>query len=194
MTVNLLPPNNVHSSSNNSALMEKISFLANEISFIEEQKVRFMEQIEFLKHQDLDFLPSLLADEIQEKQLVHKVNATDLTGLSVAGVDGGLICKTFHNLDLVLTRAVACIFNYKKEGPAVQYLESEFPTPTLHHNFRPLNYLETDIFSSLERIKCEIDLATSIFDKASPEAILLDGSIFPLPIDRPNSLNFPRYK
>lgn len=191
MTANLLLSNEINLDQDASGLMEKISLLAKQISLIEEKKSLFIQALRFLKYQDLDFISSLINKELEEKQLVKKVNPANLTGLTVAGVDGGLISKTFHNLDLFLTRAVTCIFNFQKDRPIVKYLTSESPTPSLHHNLKPLNHLETDIFSTLERIKCEIELAISIFDHTTPEAILLDGSILPLPGDRPNSLTSP---
>ncbi|MHA1404119.1 MAG: DNA double-strand break repair nuclease NurA [Candidatus Helarchaeota archaeon] len=189
---NLFIPKNVDSKSDDIGFLENILDLAQKISNYEKRKLKFVSSLDFLRDLDLSFLSPIVHDELGETVLVHKVNPTNLTGLTVAGVDGGLISKSLHNFDLVLTRAVACIFHFQKNRPVVQYITSESPRPLLHYNFKPYSRTETDLFATLERIKCEIKLAQSIFNNATPEAILLDGSILPLPSDRPSSLNNPQ--
>ncbi|MHC1592343.1 MAG: DNA double-strand break repair nuclease NurA [Candidatus Helarchaeales archaeon] len=192
MTLDLQIRKKQASMSEESDFFEAINSLAREISAREEKKAWLTKELNFLKFLDLNFLGALVHSELNEIQLVHEVHPTNLVGLSVAGVDGGLISKSFHNFDLLLTRAVACIFHYQKDRPVVQYITSESPRPFLRYNLKPLTRSESDLFANLERIACEIELARSIFDQCSPEIILLDGSILPVPADRPNASIEPR--
>ena len=50
--------------------------------------------------------------EILEDRMVVPVEPDPLKRLRVAGVDGGLVKKAYHAVDLILTRAVAAVFDY----------------------------------------------------------------------------------
>ncbi len=172
-----------------SEIIQNIQSIAQKIHKIESEKDKFASIFSDLKYEfDFKLISSLISKDISEDKLVYKVLPTNLSGLSVVGIDGGIIAKNFYNFDLIATRAVACIFEFHKDKPYVTYFPEKSPTPNLIPNITPLNQNESEIFISLERLKKELDLAISMTNKSKrPNLIVLDGSILPLPSDKPHS-------
>ncbi|MHA1299821.1 MAG: DNA double-strand break repair nuclease NurA [Candidatus Helarchaeota archaeon] len=172
-----------------SEIIEDIQSIAQKIHKIETEKDKFADIFSDLKSEiDFNLIKSLIKNDTIEDKLIFKVIPTSLSGLTIAGIDGGIIAKNFYNFDLIATRAVACIFEFNKNKPNVIYYPEQSPTPKIISNITPQNQTESEIFISLERIKEEIDLAISLSNRAKrPNLIILDGSILPLPSDKPGS-------
>lgn len=103
----------------------------------------------------------------------------------VAGVDGGLVKKSFHGFDLLLVRAAAVCFRYQKGRIAgVEYWPSRFPAaqPELSDDA-----LETDwmLFSSLRRLRAEAGAALAALEAFHPDVLLLHGPVVPHYADKP---------
>jgi len=124
--------------------------------------------------------------DVLENELFKMVAPDPLRIRTVIGVDGGLSMHSYHGMDLILTRAVATVFNYKdgKLGE-VGYFPSSIVTPTLIIVADPYTDDEFSMSSSLERQRGEVDLATDAFKKFSPDVVFMDGSIVPHGNDRP---------
>jgi len=119
-----------------------------------------------------------------ESKLVFPVSDSGLD-CSVCGIDGGLLYERLHGIDLLLGRAVAVNFVYEKSAvKSFSHFPSRFPEHSLELK-SGLDEHEAGLWKSLFRLKKEISVAISTLDKFSPEIILLDGSILPLPSDRP---------
>src|SRR3972149_8318649 len=56
--------------------------------------------------------PLTVDDEIKDDKLIIPVSPSSLEGMKIAGVDGGLVKKSFHGIDLMLLRAIGVIFSY----------------------------------------------------------------------------------
>ena len=52
-------------------------------------------------------------DDIRESKIINPIEPANLENLTIAGIDGGLVKKSFHGIDLMLLRAVGVIFRYK---------------------------------------------------------------------------------
>lgn len=136
---------------------------------------------------NLELIPNpTLYQDIVEPKFTYKVKSLDLNGMQMIGIDGSIISKSLHGVDLLLSRAVAVLFKFKKEKPEVQYYPGATPTPRLIYNFDLITAPEIDILNSLERLEDEIQLAIDMTDR-NPDVILLDGSILPLVLDKPPS-------
>lgn len=116
---------------------------------------------------------------------VHRVESIPLT-LSVAAVDGGLLSARMHGADIVVARAVGVIFNYR---------DSKLETHIYHPSKSPpadigmkssLEEHEALVFRSLIRLKHELSCAISLIQSSRPDVMLMDGSLLPLPSDRPS--------
>jgi hypothetical protein len=91
-------------------------------------------------------------------------------------------------MDLILTRAVAVIFQYgPKKGPEVEFFPEPFPEPRVRPVLLTLSGAELDQLASLERMTAEAKVALSILDEFSVDIILMDGSLFYHPRDRPQN-------
>ncbi len=129
-----------------------------------------------------------------EKSLVLPVGKTALN-LSVCGIDGGLLYERMHGLDLLMARAVAVNFVYQDSSvKSFTHLPSRFPPHGLEIR-SGMDEHEAMLWKNLHRLKNEVSAALDSLDKCSPALVLLDGSILPLPSDRPpkNSVVFPLY-
>ena len=141
-------------------------------------KVRFKELFR-------DLAP-LLRNGICDDFLSIPVTPTELNGLHVAAVDGGLVFSRLQYLDILLTRAVAVIFRYTQSGEIVdEQLMSHESTPEITVKTEALSRGEFDTLTSIRRAITEIDLARKVVEQKSVNMIILDGSILPHKADRP---------
>jgi len=123
-----------------------------------------------------------------EKKIISKVEKDELKEIRIAGVDGGLAKESFHGIDLILLKAVAVIFQFK-EGKLreVSYYPEPFPSPTPNIVFDPFSELEFELNSNMQRQMIEVETATETIKKFKPDLLLLDGSIVPHYVQRPES-------
>ena len=165
-----------------------LSKLVEEIEHIEVTKKQFGEVLQNVKKKiDLSKFPAV-ASNIIDMQLTTKIKSTTLSGLKIVGVDGGLVRKRFRSMDLVLTRGIAVIFHFgPEEGPIVDFFPDAFPEPQIRPFMLTLSSAELDQLASLERIAAELRVTLSVLEESRPYLILLDGSLFYHPRDRPQT-------
>ena len=127
-----------------------------------------------------------LRSGIRDAALSIPVTPTELVGLHIAGVDGGLVSNQLQYLDVVLTRAVGVIFRYHQYSKiAVEQLVSHESSPEITVKTEALSRGEFEALSSIRRAITEIDLARKAVEQKSINVLLLDGSILPQKADRP---------
>ncbi|MHA2396125.1 MAG: DNA double-strand break repair nuclease NurA [Candidatus Thorarchaeota archaeon] len=162
--------------------------MVEEIEHIEITRERFGEVLKKIRNKiDLGKFPAV-ASNIIDKQFYKEIEPTSLSGLRIAGIDGGLVRKRFRSMDLVLTRGVAVIFQFGPEdGPAVDFYPDAFPEPKISPLMLTLSSIELDQLASLERIAAELRVALSVLEEFHTDLILLDGSLFYHPRDRPQT-------
>jgi len=126
-----------------------------------------------------------IADTL-EPNLVHKIEQVKLN-LRVAAVDGGLLAAEFHGFDLLMTRAVAVMFEYKDtKRVSHEYYPSPIPKDEVMATYT-MDTHEFQRFKSLFRVRREILTAFEATQKFKPDYMLLDGSIIPQLSDRPGA-------
>jgi len=164
-----------------------LAILVEEIERVEDTRKRFGTVLSKIKGElDLGRYPALAADAV-ETRFSKKINPTDLAGLRIAGVDGGLIRRRFRSIDLILTRGVAVVFQFgPEEGPSVDFFPSAFPEPIIRPVMLTLPGPELDQLASLERIAAELRVTLSVLDEYYVDLVLVDGSLFYHPRDRPS--------
>jgi hypothetical protein len=135
-----------------------------------------------LEQVDLSVFPKLMPDIFEEK-LVKKVESTNLTGLRIAGVDGGVVSRSYHAIDIILTKAVAVIFDFSQDKPIVRYYPEECPPLNVLVNYIPISHTEIETSTSLERAIEEVKTAIGIVDYAKIDILIMDGSIYPQQYD-----------
>jgi hypothetical protein len=165
-----------------------LSKLVEEIEHIEVTRERFGEVLRKVRNKiDLGKFPAV-ASNIIDKQFYTKIEPTSLSGLRIAGVDGGLVRKRFRSMDLVLTRGIAVIFQFGPEdGPIVDFYPDAFPEPKISPLMLTLSSIELEQLASLERIAAELRVTLSVLEEFHTDLILLDGSLFYHPRDRPQT-------
>jgi hypothetical protein len=164
----------------------ELSLLVKEIERVEETRNKFgfvMQKIK--KDIDLRRFPAASV-EAAEPSLVSKVNPTQLKGLKIAGIDGGLVKRRFRSIDLILTRGIAVIFQFgPPTGPSVEFYPSPFPEPKVKPIMLTLQGSELDQLASLERTVEELKTTIAAIDEFHVDIVLIDGSLFYHPRDRP---------
>lgn len=104
---------------------------------------------------------------------------------SISAVDGGLITKELHGVNLVITRACAVNMDYEK-GRLKDY--SYYPGPSPEPKLKSFSPQRASKKPSLHRVEEEIGTAISHLNNSNEGQInllLLDGSIIPSPNDKP---------
>jgi hypothetical protein len=164
-----------------------LSQLVEEIERLEATRRKFGAVLEQLKDTiDLGKFPAVAINAVENK-LVSKIKPTKLSGLRIAGIDGGLIRKRFRTMDLLLTRGLAVIFQFgPKEGPSVEFYPDPFPEPNIKPVMLTMSGPELDQIASLERLATELRVTLSVLDEFHTDLILVDGSLFYHPRDRPS--------
>ncbi len=178
-------------------LESHISRIASEIQEVELGRKRFAETFRRVKGMDVfDLVERGGFLDVFEKKLAFPVSPMSLEGMRVAAVDGGMISRSFHGVDLMLIRAVAAIFIYGSEGRVqVEYFPREYPPPSIVSNLEPLSRSDYEVSASLERLMAEIKVATDSQMRHPMDIIILDGAMLPLPGDKPSSsLLFKKYE
>lgn len=165
-----------------------LSKLVEEIEHIEVTREQFGEVLRKIRNKiDLGKFPAV-SSNIVDKQFYTKIEPTTLSGLRIAGVDGGLVRKRFRSMDLILTRSIAVIFQFGPEdGPAVDFYPDAFPEPKVSPLMLTLSSIELDQLASLERMATELRVTLSVLEEFHTNLILLDGSLFYHPRDRPQT-------
>ncbi|TXT56882.1 MAG: hypothetical protein BAJATHORv1_20479 [Candidatus Thorarchaeota archaeon] len=165
-----------------------LSLLVEEIERIESTRSRFGAVLKEIKKKiDLKRFPRL-AESTMDSKFTIDILPTSLSGLRIAGVDGGLVRRRFRSMDLLLTRGIAVVFRFQSsEGPVVDFYPDAFPEPVVRPIMLTLSGSELDQLSSLERIAAELQVTLAVLDEYPTDLILLDGSLFYHPKDRPPS-------
>ncbi len=133
--------------------------------------------------------------KIQNIELSRQITQSNVTG-TFAAVDSGFSTKQFLSLDVVLVRSVAAIFTYNDAKlVASTYFPNRVPGISLHCGSFS-DQTESTYFKSLSRLTAEITCAIQTVKIHSPQMLMLDGSILPLPSDQPQSTStlFPMYQ
>lgn len=166
------------SASQQKHLEEKLGEIASRIRSQGKKRRLLAEVLDSVK--DKYELPLDDRGNIIEPRLVYDVEDFPLEDVTVSGVDGGVLNKPMHGLDLILVRAVATIFHYEDGSlQNADYHPSEMPAPQLVNIHEPLNSRELDVLVGLKRQITEINRAREVVETEDIDAILLDGSVVP---------------
>lgn len=165
-----------------------LSQLVEEIERVEVTKKHFGKVMSLIKGKiNISKFPAIASDII-DSNFTTRLEPTSLSGLKIAGVDGGLVRRRFRSMDLVLTRGIAVLFEFgPEEGPIVDFFPDPFPEPQIRPMLLTLSGSELDQLSSLERVAAELRVILSVLDEFHSDLILVDGSLFYHPRDRPQS-------
>ncbi|MCK5240038.1 MAG: DNA double-strand break repair nuclease NurA [Candidatus Thorarchaeota archaeon] len=167
-------------------LDKMLSLLVEEIERVEVTRERFGTVMNDIKETlDLGKFPALTTQAV-ESQFITQIEPAPLNGLRIAGVDGGLTRKRFRSMDLLLTRGIAVVFQFMSdEGPLVEFYPDPFPEPSAKLVMLSMSGPELDQLASLERMAAELRVTISALDEFHTDIILVDGSLFYHPRDRP---------
>jgi hypothetical protein len=124
--------------------------------------------------------PSAFGIQTKDSYFTVKVPKTNIDGLKVAGVDGGVVHRTLNYFDIALIRAVGVLFLHQKDDkPQVRYFPEEQPFPDILTSIEPLSQNEIDTLISIWRMQKEIRCGISLVEEDMPDIIMLDGSVLP---------------
>ena len=125
--------------------------------------------------------------EAGEQQLAYALNKPTLQG-KFAGVDSGFISQSFYALDLMMIRSAGVCFEYEKGKVARStYFPNAFGPPEPIVNTDGLEKDDFHKFVSLTRLQAEASNAAALIRALKPEVLFIDGSLTPMPADKPGS-------
>jgi len=126
-------------------------------------------------------------EEIPEKFMINSVEL-DFHDINVVGVDGGIVKSSLHGLDLVVHRAVGVNFVYKKNKlEKIDYYPSSVSEPDKNIIIEALSEVDLSYCFNFIRQTKEIEIAIESLNKFKPDMILLDGSVIPHYITKPQN-------
>jgi len=127
-------------------------------------------------------------DEILEEKIINPVVEQTLNNIRVLGVDGGIVKHSYHGLDLMLMRSVGSVFEYE-DGKLknVDYHPNSNPLPDPRIIFDSFSDIELNSCYNFERQIMEINSTIEAIEKFKPDFVLLDGSVIPHYVPRPDN-------
>jgi hypothetical protein len=148
---------------------------------------RFLSLLESIRKKQAAIRSKAISMRREKPDMIKRVVQLPELSLSVCAVDGGLFSMRLHGSDIVATRAVGVHFVY--EGSKLDHFD-HYPTKRIEPEIEFRNALdehEANVFRSLVRLKHELSCAISLVEKYSPNLLLMDGSLWTVPSDRPQS-------
>ncbi len=125
-----------------------------------------------------------LGEKIRQLIKTGTCNHIELDG-KVAAVDGGIVAKELHGVDIILLKAVSAIFTYKQNTlENATYFPSAFPKERLEVS-HGIDSEELKYFKALHRIESEINCAIATLKNNEIGTLILDGSLVMQPSDKP---------
>lgn len=114
-----------------------------------------------------------------EDRLSVKVEPDNSSNLIVGGIDGGLLQKEYHGVNIIITRAVCAVFKYKDgKLSGSNYYPSAFPQPkikVIKSSFDPSGFSSV---ASIFRLESELGLACDMLHTQNDmDFLFLDGSL-----------------
>jgi len=168
----------------------KLNEIIEKINFLETRRMKFGR---FLRKINDDFKigPN---EEVADAKIINSISQDFPEKISILGVDGGIIKHSYHGLDLVLMRSVSVNFIYKSGMlDSVNYYPSPNPIPTPKILSEPFSDIELNSCYNFERQIMEIDGAIKSIEKLRPNLVLLDGSILPTYVAKPENQDLKSY-
>jgi len=154
----------------------KFNEIVDKINFLESKRIKFGKFLRKI-NKNFDIGPN---EEIKETKIIHKVKGNIPDRISLLGVDGGIVKKSYHGLDLILMRATGANFVYKKNKlDEVNYFPSSNPLPNPKMLMQPFSDNELKLCYNFERQIMEIDTTIRATKKLKPDMVFLDGSVIP---------------
>ncbi len=118
-------------------------------------------------------------------QLTEGIKPMEVSGV-VAAVDSGFSSRQFLSLDVMLLRSMSCIFTYEKNNLVESvYFPNRVPGISVHYGVFS-DPTDSSCFKSLSRLSAELNCAVQTVKVFKPKLILIDGSLLPLPSDKPS--------
>lgn len=175
-------------------LESSISKLAGEIKAIESQREALGKALSSIKK---DIIFPIQDTDIVEERFVTKIVPHDLAKLKIGAVDGGIVQTKLHGINLVVGRAAGVVFEFSSGRLFnTTYYPDAFPAVQPVSFYAPISEREYAVSVSINRQIMEVGTAKEIVEKISPGTFLLDGSVLPLAMDKPekSSPAYSRYE
>jgi hypothetical protein len=162
----------------------RLDEIVDKINYLESRRIKignFLREI----NSSLNIGPN---EEILDEKIINSISETSLKDFNVLGIDGGIIKHSYHGLDLILLRAVGVNFDYK-DGKLnnVDYYPNSNPLPTPKIIFDSFSDNELNSCYNFERQTMEIKSTIESIEKFKPAIVLLDGSIIPHYVPKPDN-------
>lgn len=128
------------------------------------------------------------SEEIVDEKIINPVIENALDKIRILGVDGGIVKHSYHGLDLMLMRSVGTIFEYS-DGKLnrVDYHPDSNPLPDPRIIFDSFSDIELNSCYNFERQIMEINSAKEAIEKFKPDVVMLDGSVIPHYVPKPDN-------
>ena len=163
---------------------KRLDEIINKIGYLESRRIKIGK---FLREINNSFKigPN---EEILEEKIINPVVEQTLNNIRILGVDGGIVKHSYHGLDLMLMRSVGSIFEYS-DGKLknVDYYPNSNPLPDPRIIFDSFSDIELNSCYNFERQIMEINSAREAIEKFKPDVVLLDGSVIPHYVPRPDN-------
>ncbi len=145
--------------------LKSIQEISKSLKSIEEKRISFSQ----------DFRKFLISNN-----LIENSNEMSLDKIKIAGIDGSILKKSLHGIDIVIKRAVGVIYTFENNKLVkTDYFPSEFPSPIPEVIKDAIPENELGVLLNIIRERKEIEISLQVLKKFKPDFLILDGSIIP---------------
>ncbi len=145
-----------------------------------------LDDLESLKNRllELERARENSAQRVKSNLSIDNISKIPLN-IKVGAVDCSFISEEFHSFDLFITKTAGAIFNYSNDKlVSYSYFPSPIP-PERYSTHGSMDLQDSSQYKNLLRLKEELKLLIQLADKC--DLLLVDGSLFPLPRDKPSN-------
>ncbi len=165
-------------------LQKTLDEIVNKISYLESKRLKIGQLLKDI-NDSMKIGPN---EEIKDEKIINKVSTSQTNKVNVLGIDGGIVKHSYHGLDLMLTRSTGVNFIYSDgKLEKVDYYPNSNPVPNPIVIFDSFSDLELSSCYNFERQTMEILTAIEAAEKFNPDIVLLDGSIIPHYVPKPDN-------
>ncbi|MHA1983229.1 MAG: DNA double-strand break repair nuclease NurA [Candidatus Hodarchaeales archaeon] len=162
------------------SLLKQVDEISEKIKEISSNRSKFSNILRLINNPIISSSKFNQELKLPDQKLFYNIQKNNLHGITIAGVDGGLVKKSFTGVNIAAFRAIGAVFTFgRKNIIKNHYFPNKNPKISLKNFVSPMSNMEWDQISSFLRANSELKLGIDLVSNLTGKKIdflLMDGS------------------
>ncbi|MHA2103841.1 MAG: DNA double-strand break repair nuclease NurA [Candidatus Hodarchaeales archaeon] len=162
------------------SLFKQVDQISEKIKEISSNRTKFSDILRLINNPIISSSKFNQELKLPDQKIFYNIQKNNLHGITIAGVDGGLVKKSFTGVNIAAFRAIGAVFTFgRKNIIKNHYYPNRNPKISLKNFVSPMSNMEWDQISSFLRANCELKLGLDLLSNLTNKKIdflLMDGS------------------